>query len=305
MTTQVPVTVVIATHRRPELMRCAVQSVLDQTYAGAIEIVVVFDACEPDLPDVVLPERRTLRALVNGRSRGLAGTRNTGILDATHDFVAFLDDDDSWLPEKLALQMPEFDEHPEALLVGSAMQVDDGRSMRDRLVGRSGVGVDDLVRDRLAGLHSSSFVFRRQALVDSVGLIDEDLPGSYGEDYDVLLRTARLAPIRVIDRPLITVRWQGQSYFFGKWAQYAESLEYLLSVHPEFRDQPAALARIESQIGFALAASGARRESRSWALRSVRTRPVNLRAWLALLISFRLMSADLVGRLANRVGKGI
>lgn len=305
MTTPVPVSVVIATHRRPELMRCAVQSVLDQTYAGSIEIVVVFDACDPDLPDVEVPDRRTLRALVNSRSRGLAGTRNTGILDATHDFVAFLDDDDSWLPAKLALQMPAFDKHPEALLVGTAMQVDDGRSLRDRLVGHSVVEVDELVRDRLAGLHSSSFVFRRQALIDSVGLIDEDLPGSYGEDYDVLLRTARLAPIRVIDQPLITVRWQGQSYFFGKWAQYAESLEYLLSVHPEFRDQPAALARIESQIGFALAASGARKESRSWALRALRQRSLNLRAWLALIISIRLVSADAIGRLANRFGKGI
>jgi hypothetical protein len=305
VTTPVPVSVVIATHRRPELMRCAVQSVLDQTYVGRIEIVVVFDACEPDLPDVVVPQGRILRALVNDRSRGLAGTRNTGILDAAHDFVAFLDDDDSWLPDKLALQMPAFDEHPDALLVGSAMQVDDGRSMRDRLVGHTGVGVAELVRDRLAGLHSSSFVFRRDALVDAIGLIDEDLPGSYGEDYDVLLRTARLAPIRVIDQPLITVRWQGQSYFFGKWAQYAESLEYLLSVHPEFRDQPAALARIESQIGFALAASGARKESRSWILRALRSQPINLRAWLGLLVSFRLMSAEMVGRLANRVGKGI
>jgi glycosyltransferase involved in cell wall biosynthesis len=286
-------------------MRCAVQSIVDQTYAGPIEIVVVFDACDPELPDVDLPGNRTLRALVNNRSRGLAGTRNTGILDATHEYVAFLDDDDSWLPAKLAAQMPVFDEHRDVLLVGTAMQVDDGRSLRDRLVAHSVVGVDDLVRDRLAGLHSSSFVFRRSALVESVGLIDEELPGSYGEDYDVLLRTARLAPIRVVDRPLIIARWQGQSYFFGKWAQYAESLEYLLSVHPEFQQDRAALARIGSQIAFAQAASGRRKDARSWAFRSLLRRPLNLRGWLALLISVRLISADAIGRLANRFGKGI
>lgn len=300
-----PVTAVVATHRRPELMKAAVQSILDQTYDGPIEIVVVFDACEPDLPGVTVPPNRTLRALVNNRSRGLAGTRNTGILDAANDFVAFLDDDDSWLPEKLAFQMPVFEEHPETVLVGTAMRVDDGRAMHDRLVDHPIVGVDDLVTDRLAGLHSSSFVFRRDALVNSVGLIDEALPGSYGEDYDVLLRTSRVGMIRVVDRPLITVRWQGQSYFYGKWAQYAESLEYLLDEHPEFRQRPAARARIESQIAFATAASGAHRQSRPWARSALRLSPLNLRAWLALAISFRLASANAIGRVANRFGKGI
>lgn len=300
-----PITAVVATHRRPELMRVAVQSILDQTYDGLIEVIVVFDACEPDLPDVDVPSNRELKALVNNRSRGLAGTRNTGILAAKHDYVAFLDDDDLWHPTKVSRQMPVFDSHPETVLVGTAMRVDDGRAMHDRLVEHSIVGVDDLIADRLAGLHSSSFVFNKRVLVDELGLIDEDLPGSYGEDYDVLLRTSRLGAIRVVDEPLITARWQGQSYFYGKWAQYAESLEYLLGEHPEFRGNKAALSRIESQIAFAKAASGARRASRPWAWRAVRRKPLNLRAWLALAISLRLASADAIGRLANRFGKGI
>ena len=94
-------------------MRVAVQSILDQTYVGPIEIIVVFDACEPELPDVDVPPNRTLRALVNSRSRGLAGTRNTGILDARHAYVAFLDDDcvptTTWLPRIVAA----FDEDSE------------------------------------------------------------------------------------------------------------------------------------------------------------------------------------------------
>lgn len=303
--TATPITAVVATHRRPELMRIAVQSILDQTYDGLIEVLVVFDACEPELPDVEVPANRVLTALVNNRSRGLSGTRNTGILAAAHDYVAFLDDDDLWHPTKVARQMPVFAEHPETILVGTAMQVDDGRSLHDRLVEHSLVGVDDLVADRLAGLHSSSFIFDKRALIDDLGLIDEDLPGSYGEDYDVLLRTSRLGAIRVVDVPLITARWQGQSYFYGKWAQYAESLEYLLETHPEFQNDAAALSRIESQVAFAKAASGARRQSRPWAVRALRRKPLNLRAWLALAVSLRLASADAIGRLANRFGKGI
>lgn len=299
------VTTVVPTHRRPEMMREAVQSVFDQDYPGHIEVLVVFDACAPELPRVETTRKRSLRAIVNERVRGLAGARNSGILEASHEFVAFLDDDDVWLPGKLSAQMPLFERHPDVRLVGTAMRVDDGRQTHERLVPSDVVTRDDLVRDRLVGLHASSFVFRRDALIGEVGLIDEDLPGAYGEDYDVLLTTAGLGPIRLVNEPLVSVRWQGQSYFFGRWAAYAEALTYLLAKHDDIAADPDALAHIRSQIAFALAAGDRRREARRLARQALRHSPVNLRAWLALAISWRLITADAVGRLANRFGKGI
>ncbi|MRK00714.1 MULTISPECIES: glycosyltransferase family 2 protein [Aeromicrobium] len=300
-----PITAVVPTHRRPELMRRAVQSIVDQTYSGPIEIIVVFDACEPELPAVETSPLRVLRAVTNDRVRGLAGARNTGILAASHEFVAFLDDDDHWLPGKLEAQMAVFAAHPEVGLVGTAMEVDDGRRTHQRPVPLTVVTHDDLVRDRIAGLHSSSFVFRRSVLVDTVGMIDEELPGAYGEDYDVLLTTSQVAPIRLVNEPLVSVRWSGQSFFYGRWAQYAEGLTYLLDKHPGLREDPAALARMSSQIGFALAAAGRRREARPWLRRALGARRHDVRAWLGLLISFRLLSADVVARVANLAGKGI
>lgn len=299
------VTVVVPTHDRPELMREAVQSVVDQTYTGPIEIIVVFDGCLPVLPDVVLGTRHSLRALVNDRVGGLAGARNTGIVAASHDFVAFLDDDDRWMPGKLVAQMDVFERCPEAGLVGTEMQVDDGHRKHARLVPPAYVTHTDLIRDRVAGLHSSSFVFRRSILVDSLGMIDEDLPGAYGEDYDILLRAARIAPVRVVNESLVTVRWSGQSFFYGKWAQYAESLVYLLDKHPQLRSDPRAHARIGSQIGFALAASGRRTDSRVWLRDALRVQPFNVRAWLGLMVSYRLMSARGVARVATSFGRGI
>lgn len=300
-----PVTAVVPTHQRPELMRRAVQSIIDQDYAGLIEIIVVFDATDPVLPDLQTGPNRTVRAVVNERVRGLAGARNTGIVAARHGFVAFLDDDDHWMPGKLEAQMAVFAAHPEVGLVGTAMEVDDGRKTHQRRVPLTVVTHADLVRDRIAGLHSSSFVFRTGVLVDSVGMIDEELPGAYGEDYDVLLRTSQLVPIRLVDEPLVSVRWSGQSFFYGKWAQYAEGLIYLQHKHEGLRSDPAARARIGSQIGFALAAAGQRKQARRWLGPVLRTQPTNVRAWLGLLISLRLLSADAVARVANLVGKGI
>ncbi|KQY60339.1 hypothetical protein ASD11_12870 [Aeromicrobium sp. Root495] len=300
-----PVTAVVPTHRRPELMRAAVQSILSQDYAGPIEVVVVFDACEAELPDVELAADRTLRAVVNERTRGLAGARNAGILAASHDFVAFLDDDDVWLPGKLAAQMPLFEAHPQARLVGTASRFDDGRRGHDRLAPSDLITHGDLVEDRITALHSSSFVFRRAALVGEIGLIDEELPRGYGEDTDVLLRASAVADIPLVNRPLVSVRWQGQSYFLGQWAQYAQALTYLLAKHPDIEQSPAAAARLRSQIAFGLVSSDQRREGREVARQVLRVQPTNLRAWLALAIGLRLATPHFVQAAARRLGKGI
>ena len=299
------VTVVVPTHRRPQLMREAVESVLAQEHDGPLEVVVVFDACDPVLPDVELAPNQTLLAVVNERTRGLAGARNTGILAASHDLVAFLDDDDTWLPGKLAPQLAIFAAHPDVRLVATAMQVDDGTQLIDRLVPADVVDHAALVRERFGGLHSSSFVLRRDALVDEIGMIDEDLPRGYAEDTDVLLSASRLAPVRLVNQPLVRVRWQGQSYFFGRWAEYAAALTYLLAKHPEFHADRIALSRMRSQIAFGLVASDQRAAGRREAVRSLRGRPTNLRAWLALAVGLRLVSVDAVVRVARRFGKGI
>jgi glycosyltransferase involved in cell wall biosynthesis len=286
-------------------MRRALLSVLGQTYEGDIEVIVVFDACDPVLPEVALPADRTVRAVVNGRTRGLAGARNTGILEAAHDLVAFLDDDDYWFPDKLTAQLELMQARPEAAMVGTAMVVDAGDRRHERLLPSDTITRRDLLRNRLAGLHSSSFLFRTSRLTGDVGLVDEDLPGSYGEDYDLLLRTARVGPIAVVNRPLVCVTWQGQSYFFGKWRQYAESLEYLIEVHPEFATDSRGLGRVESQIAFALAAAGDRPEAERWARRALTHDPIRIRAYLALAIARGVITHETIVKAGQRVGKGI
>ncbi len=304
MTSSPPVTAVVPTHNRPEMMRRAVQSIVSQEYPGAIEVVIVFDACPEDAPEVDLPSNRTVRTVSNQRTRGLAGARNTGIDLASHDYVAFLDDDDYWLDGKLSAQMERFAQAPSPVLVGSAMVADDGARTHDRLVPLEVVGHADLLRDRMAGLHSSTFVFRTETL-RSIGMVDEHLPGSYGEDYDLLLRTAKAGVIAVVNRPLVSVNWSGQSYFFGRWAAYADGLTYLLEAHPEFALDARAFGRIQSQIAFARAAAQERRAGRRWALRALRSNPRQIKAWLALAISLRLLSTSFVVRTVQRMGKGI
>jgi hypothetical protein len=298
---------VVPTHDRPELMQRAVRSVLEQDYEGDVEVIVVFDACEPFDPPLDVPPGRKVRVMTNERSRGLAGARNTGILAASHDYVAFLDDDDHWLPGKLMAQMERFADAEPPVLVGSAMRVDDGRRLFDRLVPRERVRHQDLLRDRMAGLHSSTFVFRRDALLGPIGLVDEELPGSYGEDYDLLLRTSQVGSILVVNRPLVQVRWAGvgHSYFFGQWLAYAAGLEYLLGRHPGVRQDNQALGRICGQIAFARAAGGEHRRALGWVGKSLNQDVRQKKAWLALGIALRLLPARFVVSAVQRRGKGI
>jgi Flp pilus assembly protein TadD len=148
-------------------------------------------------------------------------------------------------------------------------------------------------------------VFRRDALVDEIGMIDEDLPRGYAEDTDVLLAASRLAPVRLVNEPLVRVRWQGQSYFFGRWADYAAALTYLLHKHPQFADDDAAHARMLSQIAFGEVSSGQRRAGRRHARQALALRPTTLRAWLALAVGLRLLTPGAVVTVARRFGKGI
>jgi glycosyltransferase involved in cell wall biosynthesis len=286
-------------------MRRAVHSVIDQVYPGPVNVIIVFDACPIDVPRIALPPNRSIRGVANARSRGLAGARNTGILQAATDYVAFLDDDDAWLPGKLVAQMNAFLAAPSAVLVGSAMQVNDGVRTFVRTVPVDKVTHGGLLRDRMPGLHSSSFVLRRDRLLGDLGLIDEELPRSYGEDYDLLLRATSLGEVIVVNRPLVTVMWAGQSYFFGHWNDYGVALEYLLHKHPDFATSRRAIGRIEAQIAYAYASAGRRSEGAAWARRSIRHDPTRAKAYLAHAIAWRMISSQRVTGIVQRMGKGI
>src|SRR5579859_7824272 len=108
-----PVSVVIPVYNRTAELRRAVRSVLAQTYAD-LELIVVDDASSEDiagaLDGIDDPRLKLIRKSVN---QGAAAARNTGIQAATGRWVAFLDSDDEWLPQKLELQLRRLVDRPD------------------------------------------------------------------------------------------------------------------------------------------------------------------------------------------------
>lgn len=297
------VSVVIPTRDRPQLLRRAIRSVLAQTADAAIEILVVFDGSPiEDLSDVA-PGRHRIRTMANSRTRGLAGARNTGIAAAASPLIAFCDDDDEWLAGKLAAQLPLLDD-PRVPLVATGIRVLTTRGAHDR-PSPARATHDDLLRSRITELHPSSFLFRAADAHGRLGLIDEELPASYGEDYDLLLRAAELGDIVAVPTPLTLVHWDRSSYFTDRWRGVADGLGYLLDKHAGFASAPLGRARVEGQIAFAHGALGEFRSARTWATRALRDDRHQLRAYLALIVGLRILSGRRVISALNARGRGV
>jgi glycosyltransferase involved in cell wall biosynthesis len=299
-----PVSVVIATKDRPELLARAIRGVMDQSYGGEIECVVVFDS--PQAGPLPAPERpgRTIRGLVNGRTPGLAGARNTGIDAATGDLIAFCDDDDTWLADKLAVQLAALRMSPECPVASCGIVVIRGKGSTVRRPKRASATFADLLRSRHMEIHPSTLLIRRTAL-PAIGLVDEHIPGGYGEDYEWLLRVTRVGPVATPSQPLVHVHWDSTSYFFHRWRVVSDALQYLLGRVPEFAGDRRGAARIYGQIAIAEAGCSEMRRSRRWAMKALRQDPVQPRAYLALAASVRLIDVNRVLRLANSIGRGV
>jgi glycosyltransferase involved in cell wall biosynthesis len=296
------VTVVVATRDRPALLERAVRSILSQSYPGQIECAAVFDQSSPAA--VAAPESasRRLRLMTNTRSPGLAGARNSGIVASDTALVAFCDDDDVWDADKLRLQIERLTSDG-AEFVGCGVRIHHDGRVITRLPPGS-VELSQLVRERVTALHPSTFVMRRHAL-EIIGLVDEQIPGSYGEDYDWLLRAARRRPIVAVEQPLVDVYWHEQSFFAERWESIADALAYLLGKHPELTCDRRGLARIQGQIAFAQAAQARRPAAWRASWSALRSNPLERRAYLALAVASGLIPAASVVRAANRRGRGI
>lgn len=299
------VSVIIPTRDRIELLRKAVDGVLQQRYRGVIEVIVVFDQTDPMDIGVQVPGGRVLGVLRNTRTPGLAGARNTGTLAAHGDLIAFCDDDDEWLPDKLSQQVELLNSYPETRVVAGGVIINYRGKSVQRIPRKERVTFRDLLRSRMMEIHPSTFLVRRNSFLNEIGLVDESLPGSYAEDYEWLLRAARGADILVVRQPVARIYWHSGSYYSGRWDTVVEALEYLLQKYPEFEEEPRGLARILGQIAFAHAACGRRKEALVWARKARSLYWLELRAYLASAVARGRIDADKVVRLARRLGRGI
>ena len=300
------VSVVIPTHGRPDLLLGTLNAVLDQDYPGPLEILLVHDREEIDpAPASLSRTNRRVVSMTNIRTGGLCGARNTGVLASAGAFVASCDDDDLWRPSKVRLQVARLLTQPDLLAVGAGIRLLMGaRGDVDWPARQSVVTHERLLNNRVKELHSSTLMMRRSAF-DVVGLYDEELPYSYGEDYDWLLRASRVGPIGAVPEILADIRKDVPSWFRDRSLNTATALEYLLDKHLDFRGSRRGHARILGQVAYARAAAGERGRGTRIAGRALCRYPAAPHAWLALAVAGLGVKPGQMLSVARRLGRGL
>jgi glycosyltransferase involved in cell wall biosynthesis len=203
------VSVIILAYKQPVFLNAALASVSAQTHPH-IEILVVDDASGPEFTSQYrLPPNA--RLLVNEKNTATAAiNRNRAIRESRGEFLAFLDQDDLWLPEKLAAQLAAFAQNSAALMhFTHYTRVDPAGiplATQNPFGGTSGDLLKNLIRRKTAHIVCCSSVMFRKSAPNSVGLFDESIRLS--ADWDMWLRCAACRPNAVLadPRPLTLYR---------------------------------------------------------------------------------------------------
>jgi glycosyltransferase involved in cell wall biosynthesis len=193
------ISVIIPSYNRGHSLPRALDSVLAQTWP-ADQIIVVDDGSDDGTAELLARDYPELHYLFQ-ENRGVSAARNAGIRAAEGDWIALLDSDDEWLPEKLERQLQALQESEGSLLVHC-----------DEIWIRNGRRVNPMHKHAKAGgwiferclplcAISPSAVLMARSLLAEVGEFDEALPAC--EDYDLWLRICSRYPVLYVEQALL------------------------------------------------------------------------------------------------------
>jgi glycosyltransferase involved in cell wall biosynthesis len=190
------VSAIITTHNRSNLLSRAIDSVLAQTYPH-LEIIVVDDGSRDGTEELVSRYRERcerLRYLRHDIPRGACSARNYGIREARGEFVAGLDDDDEWLPERVEKLLGSYRDEYAYVCSRDWIVYSDRMEQREK---KKVITLKDMLYRNVTG---NQILTRRERLL-AVGGFDESLTS--GQDYDMWLRLLeRYGSARMLPEPL-------------------------------------------------------------------------------------------------------
>jgi glycosyltransferase involved in cell wall biosynthesis len=198
-TTNLPVTVsvIIPTYNRLWAIKDAVKSVHRQTYID-YELIVVDDG-STDGTGEWINKFASDAIYIWQENRGVSSARNSGIAVARGKYIAFLDSDDRWLPEKLTVQV-EAMEGGDPVSHTEEIWIRNGKRVNPRVKHKKHSGNVFLKSLPLVIISPSSVMIKRE-IFDEVGLFDESLLAA--EDYDMWLRITAIYSVHFVEVPLI------------------------------------------------------------------------------------------------------
>lgn len=215
------ISIIIPTYNRAELLKAAVMSALKQTYLDT-EIIIVDDGSTDHTSKVVKQlqvdfSQKKIRYIKQAENQGAAVARNTGILAAKGEYIAFLDSDDVWMEEKLLKQMQvlQAQEEDTAMIyceyiyhdIHGKEGISPSRELKPEI--KSGNMLLPLLAIPMIG--TPTMLIKKRCLL-AVGMFDASLRSL--EDYELSLRIAKRYKIAFLPEPLMHVYARRESVSF-------------------------------------------------------------------------------------------
>lgn len=222
------VSVVIPTHNRADLLPRAIDSVLNQTYSN-FEIIVVSDGSTDNTEEVVKSysvKDSRIRFIGYSPARGGNIARNTGIEAANGEYVAFLDDDDEWMTEKLERQISVMESNPDIGLVYTGVRiiyVNEQVSYNAHAKAEGDLSKVILL-DNCIG--TTSTVMMRKGLLIQAGKFDIKLRAL--QDFDLWIRVCQLCKVGLVSEEMINYyNYTGTKQVSALTDKYIEAFAYI------------------------------------------------------------------------------
>lgn len=276
------VSVIIPTCNRAHLLPSALKSVLQQSVQN-IEVIVVDDHSADDTLKVIEEfDDSRIKCVARKEQGGGAVARNTGITAAQGRYIAFLDDDDTWDPDKLSRQLEVFSSAPSVGLVYTGVRhinQQNGLTIKTSVPSRRGRLYRLLLADNFIGTTSSVMV-RREAL-EYCGYFDPEFPSC--QDWDLYLRISSKFAIDFVSEAMVNfyihpvritrdlgARIRGRERILNKYQQDLVGNRSLLSRH-------------YTALGKLYCHTGSVSQGRSLLFKAVKENPLAVSAYKLLL----------------------
>ena len=271
------VSVIIPVYNGGQYILQAIDSVLNQTYKF-VEIIAIDDGSTDDSVAKISSFGSRV-VLIQQGNQGVAYARNAGIRIACGELIAFLDQDDWWLPDKIRRQVDAFLRDADLGLVHTAtlcfdnvqsVVIERPTGSRERLIGRCYEQL--LLENKIC---NSSAMVRRKVL-DAVGPLDTTIKGNTVQDYDLWLRVARKFPLGYVKEPVTVWRLHPRQAYWNRQAMLTEELRLLEDVCSKeprlgWLAMKVRLATVMSDLAEAHLKAGNKRLARRCFVRSIRT----------------------------------
>lgn len=279
------VSVIIPTYNRAEFLRSAIRSVLNQTFQD-FEIIVVDDASKDKTQEVVSSfSDRRIEYIRHEINKGGSAARNTGIRMSEAEYIAFLDDDDEWLPEKLHMQVELMESSPP--MVGciytgfSFVDRNNERVLAQRIPSKRGYLFNELANGNCIGTSSTPLL--RKECFEKVGLFDERL--SSNQDYDMWIQISKEYQFECIEKVLVTYRVHENKVSNNQGA-IMNGLEIMLQKHDElFKSNRKVHSNYYLNFGVLSCYNGNCSKGREAFLNAIRLYPFEIRHYFNLGLS--------------------